>query len=246
MQLRSGQQSHSAPAQATPLQHPSASASLAASRLARSTPASLSHTSAPSAPGRPANLAATLRDRAPATRFAAIRPVAAKVVGAFVPRLTKPAFERYGFSAAALITDWSTIIGPDIARYTMPERLKWPRRVEWTGEDVADADRGRPGATLVLAVTAGRALDVQYKAAQIVERINNYFGYRAVADLRIVQVTALAAPTSPPAKPVAETALAARAPRAELQSIAEPDLRAALERMAAGLVSRKSRASTIA
>ncbi len=246
MQSRSGQQSHSASARATPAARPVAGATLAGSRLARSPTASLSHASGNSSPGRPANLAATLRDRAPATRFAAIRPVAAKVVGAFVPRLTKPAFERYGFSAAALITDWATIIGPDIARYTMPERLKWPRRVEWSGDDVAEADRGRPGATLILAVTARRALDVQYKTAQIVERINNYFGYRAVADLRIVQVTALAAPSTPPARPAADTAPANRTPRVELQSIAEPDLRAALERMAAGLVSRKSRAGTIA
>lgn len=186
-------------------------------------------------------LAARLPDRAPAQPTRGLRPVSAKTVGSFVPRLTKPAFERYGFSAAALITDWSTIVGADIARYTMPERLKWPRRVEWSGDDVSEADRGRPGATLFLAVASGRALDVQYKCAQLTERINAYFGYRAVCDIRIVQVPAIK-PAAPSRS--ATPALApppAPKPRDELATIAEPSLRAALERMAQGLGARNSR-----
>lgn len=180
--------------------------------------------------------AARLPERQPPTRSTGPRPILAKAVGSFVPRLTRPAFERYGFSAAALITDWETIVGADIARFTMPERLKWPKRVAWTGEDVAEEDRGRPGATLILAVAAGRALDIQYKAAQLIERINSYFGYRAVADLRIVQVPHIKAPATasiPPLTPVA-TPTAAK-PREELAQITEPGLRAALERMAEGL-----------
>ena len=47
--------------------------------------------------------------------------------------------------------------------------------------------KGRPGATLVLRVDGGRSLDVQHNARQIIERINAYFGYAAVAELRIVQ-----------------------------------------------------------
>jgi hypothetical protein len=181
--------------------------------------------------------AARLPERQPPTRAVGPRPVPAKTVGSFVPRLTRPAFERYGFSAAALITDWDTIVGADMARYTMPERLKWPKRVAWSGEEVSDEERGRPGATLVLAVAAGRALDIQYKAAQLIERINSYFGYRAVADLRIVQVSHIKpaeAAARPPIAPVAP----APAPREELSGIAAPGLRAALERMAEGLGAR--------
>ena len=193
------------------------------------------------APKGRASLAARLPERAPAQPTRGLRPVTAKTVGSFVPRLTKPAFERYGFSAAALITDWSTIVGADIARYTMPERLKWPKRVEWSGDDVADAERGRPGATLVLAVASGRALDVQYKCAQLAERINAYFGYRAVSDIRIVQVAAVKPATaSRPMAPAVQPPAPPK-PREELAAIAEPSLRAALERMAQGLGTRKSR-----
>ena len=47
--------------------------------------------------------------------------------GSFVPQLTRKAFEKFGFSAATLIMDWPTIVGGEIAYYTQPERLKWPR-----------------------------------------------------------------------------------------------------------------------
>lgn len=122
-------------------------------------------------------------------RFAA-PPVArfapAKAVGSFVPTLTRKAFEKFGFSTADLITDWAAIVGAEIAGYTLPERLKWPRG--GAGDASDDWGAERPGATLMLRVDPARALDVEYRARQIVERINAYFGYRAVDSLRIVQV----------------------------------------------------------
>ena len=43
------------------------------------------------------------------------------------------------------------------------------------------------GATLVLRIEGPRAIEVQHRAAQILERINAYFGYRAVTDMRFLQ-----------------------------------------------------------
>lgn len=111
---------------------------------------------------------------------------APKTVGSFVPQLTQKAFEKYGFSTVALLTDWAAIAGKDLASYTRPERIKWPRNVPIRG-DVESGCEGRPGACLILRVDPARALDVQYSTAQLLERINVYFGYRAIADLRILQ-----------------------------------------------------------
>jgi hypothetical protein len=147
-----------------------------------------------------------------------------KAVGSFLPGLTRKAFEKYGFSAATLVTDWTTIVGRELAASTAPERLKWPRAVEQSDEE---AGRGRTGATLVLRVDGGRSLDVQHGARQIIERINAYFGYAAVAELRIVQA------------PVGVEGGSMRpAPRAsahpltqEVAHIADPGLRQALARL---------------
>jgi len=114
----------------------------------------------------------------------------ARAVGSFVPTLTRKAFEKYGFSTATLLTEWSAIVGAELAAYTLPERLTWPKagaKGEGTGEVSEAGERGRGGAKLVLRVDTARVLDVEYRKHQIIERINAHFGYRAVAELRFVQ-----------------------------------------------------------
>jgi hypothetical protein len=136
--------------------------------------------------------------------------IQAKPVGSFVAKLTGKAFEKYGFSTVMLLTDWAAIVGKDLAAFTLPERLKWPRNVDVYGE-TAPGERGRPGATLVLRVDGARALDVQFQSAQLIERINAYFGYQAVTELRFIQ-----APVTPPkASPIRDLPTG---PRAEAPS----------------------------
>jgi hypothetical protein len=160
-----------------------------------------------------------------------------KAVGSFVPRLTKKVMEKYGFSTAALLTDWATIVGADLARHTRPNKLKWPRAVETYGETPA-GQSGRPGATLYLMVDAARALDVQYKGRQIIDRINAYFGYRAIADLRIEQVPMVAEP--PQAKPRDVVAGKSRSgkPPLDLGQVPDERLRAAFELIQKGMAKR--------
>ena len=107
--------------------------------------------------------------------------VRAKSVGEFVPALMRPAFEKYGFPAAAILTDWAAIAGNELAAFTAPERLKWPRKAS------SDTDGGGQGATLILRVDGPRALEVEHLRPRLIERINASFGYRAVADIRVLQ-----------------------------------------------------------
>jgi hypothetical protein len=163
---------------------------------------------------------------------------AAKAVGSMLPSLTRKAFERFGFSTAALLMDWPRIVGADLARCTAPDRLKWPRVSE-----KADDDGGpeRRGATLVLRVDLGRGIDVQYRARQIIERINTHFGYRAIAELRIIQAPVEGAlPPAPAAQPM-RRAFDRSETAPMVAAIADDGLRAALERMQAGLANRGHR-----
>jgi hypothetical protein len=83
----------------------------------------------------------------------------------------------------------------------------------------------------VLRVDGARAIDVQYKARQIIERINAYFGYAAIAELRILQapVEARLPPARPAARPASEPLTH------EVAHIADPGLRGALARLGAGV-----------
>ena len=111
-------------------------------------------------------------------------------LSAFVPKLTKKAFENHGFPASALLMDWTEIAGPDLATFTRPEKINWPRRPR---NDLPEQKQGlhpgkqSGGATLVLRVDGPRAIEVQHSATQIKEQINAYFGYNAVTELRFLQ-----------------------------------------------------------
>jgi hypothetical protein len=102
--------------------------------------------------------------------------------------------------------------------------------VERADDEVDAGHKGRPGATLVLRVDPAHALDVQYNGRQIVERINAYFGYAAIAELRILQAP-VAAPNPdrnrPRSSPLPLTA--------EVAGIADAGLRDALGRLGAGI-----------
>lgn len=146
-----------------------------------------------------------------------------RAVGSFVPKLAAKAFEKYGFHSAEIITSWAAVAGADIARISAPERLKWPRSASAAG-DTAGGDAAG-GATLILRVDPAHALDVEYRAAEILDRINRHFGYRAVSTLRILQ-----APL-PPAElttgNLERRAIAAQAP-ADIEAIADTELKSAL------------------
>ena len=166
----------------------------------------------------------------------AVRPGARPIAG-LIPNITRKAFEKYGFSTASLLTDWSAIIGPDLAKYTAPERLKWPRNVKIYADIDGDDQRGRPGATLILRVDGARAIEIQYKSAQIMDRINAYFGYRAISEMRILQAP-VANPSAAPAKTYRKLEPLPETP-AEIAVIKDEALREVLGLMAAGLHRRR-------
>ena len=176
--------------------------------------------------------------------FARRGGLAVKTVGSFLPGLTARAFAKFGFTTAQLVTDWPTIVGQEVAALCAPERLKWPPRPQSTthGAEPTPPRRAQPmpgrperrGATLVVRVEGARALDVHYQSRQILERVNAYFGYAAVSDLRLLQAPlALPLPARGRARvPVADMAAAAAMLDAGIGDLA---LRQALQRLAASV-----------
>ena len=153
-----------------------------------------------------------------------------RAVGAMLPKITRKVFEKFGFSTATLLTDWAIIVGADLAAFTAPERLKWPRGYE--GAATGEAEAGRPGATLMLRVEPARALDVQYKARLLIDRINAYFGYRAVAEIRLVQAPLIKSGGELVAR---RGASPPGTPGAAVQAVADDALREALASLEASI-----------
>ena len=93
--------------------------------------------------------------------------------------LTRAAFARYGFAYAELIGRWPAIVGDAVAQACEPERIKWPR--------AAGESAQKQGGTLVIRAAPGRGLDLQHETPRIIERINGFYGYGAIAAVKIMQ-----------------------------------------------------------
>jgi hypothetical protein len=115
-----------------------------------------------------------------------VRPQAAPRVGGLrrlpelLGALLDPAARRRGLAEARLLTDWHLVVGPQLAPRCQPVRL-------------AGANDGR-GGVLTVHVGGAQAVELQHSAPQLIERINGFFGYPAVARLRLIQ--------APPMRPV--------------------------------------------
>ncbi len=163
-----------------------------------------------------------------------------RAVGSLLPLVTGRVLAKKGFPSMSLITDWAAIVGPALSGCTCPEKLNWPRQprdqMMEDGDSTAQSgsyrsEKRQRGITLRLRVESHMALDVQYQTAEIIERINTYFGYRAVTDIRLIQ------------GPVGKGDITARTghddhvmckstrPLADLSSIRDEGLRKALERL---------------
>ena len=85
---------------------------------------------------------------------------------------------KQGFASTGIITHWPDIVGAEIADHAEPMRMIWPRRVH--------EDDPEP-ATLVLRVEGPVALEIQHLSGVIIEKVNRFFGWRAVGRLQIRQ-----------------------------------------------------------
>ena len=106
----------------------------------------------------------------------------ATAVGKHVDKLTRGVFSAHGFAYAQILTHWETIVGPELADVCRPSRLRWPK-----GQERIKDERRRLGGTLTVMVEGPAAIELQHTTPQIIERLNTFYGYQAVTEIRIVQ-----------------------------------------------------------
>jgi hypothetical protein len=154
----------------------------------------------------------------------------ARAIGAYVANMLDPIARARGFAITALLSEWPAVVGEELASFTAPDRVVWPRRSE-DGEAASPQSAWRTdGAILVLKVDGPRAIELQHRAEQILERVNIYFGYRAIAQLRFLQAPLPKAKREAPAQAPASVEEPPPAP-----GLADSGLAKALGRLGAGV-----------
>jgi hypothetical protein len=98
----------------------------------------------------------------------------AKSISDLMPEIGRAAFRRYGFIQSSVVSRWAEIVGERYAAVSLPESIRFPR-----GE--------KEGGTLHLLVGGSYVTMMQHIAPDIVERVNRFFGYGAVSQIRFRQ-----------------------------------------------------------
>ncbi|WP_337266326.1 DUF721 domain-containing protein [Oryzifoliimicrobium ureilyticus] len=92
--------------------------------------------------------------------------------------LIDPVLARRAGINTALLGSWDEIVGADFANCTRPEKIAWARS--------AEDGNFKPG-VLTIACEGARALFLSHAQGELIQRINSFFGFAAVHQVRIVQ-----------------------------------------------------------
>ncbi len=148
----------------------------------------------------------------------------ARSVAELLPEAGRASFRKFGFVQHAIVSRWGEIVGQRYAGVSAPESIRFPQGKRSDG-------------TLTLTVASAHAPMMQHVLPEIVERVNRFFGYSAVARVAIRQgVVAKAAPkpAAPELKPVPVEL------GESLRAVGDPELRAVLESLARGIATSES------
>ena len=139
-----------------------------------------------------------------------------RAIAELMPAVGGAAFRRFGFVQSSIVSRWPEIVGERYAAASHPESIRFPLGKKQDG-------------VLTLVVRGAFAPMMQHIHPEIVERVNRFFGYPAVAKVVIRQgeIARPAARRVAPASKVVPVELGA-----SLKTIADPELKAVLESLA--------------
>ena len=144
-----------------------------------------------------------------------------RAVAELLPAIGGAAFRRFGFVQSSIVSRWPEIVGAKLAGASIPESIRFPVGKKQDG-------------VLTLTVRGAHAPMMQHIAPEIIERVNRFFGYAAIVKVAIRQgevATPVPRKAPPSLRPVPVDL------GASLKGIADPELRAVLESLAAGVAS---------
>ena len=91
--------------------------------------------------------------------------------GNTLPRGIKQILKKNGYNYSEIISKWNLLVGKDISNYCYPKSIKMSRE--------------NKNGDLVLLVERGNEINVEYSKKDIINKINGYFGYQLISEIRL-------------------------------------------------------------
>ena len=96
--------------------------------------------------------------------------------GNTLPRGVKGILKKNGYNYSEIISKWKMLVGKDISNCSYPKSIKMTK--------------GDTNGLLVLAVKRGNEITVEYSKKEIINKINSYFGYQLINEIRLKTINA--------------------------------------------------------
>ncbi len=97
-----------------------------------------------------------------------------KTVGNSLPRGLNRVLKKGGHNYSSIINNWVELVGKKTSKICYPKSVK-------TNRELKDG-------ILMLNVTHGNQLDVEYSKKDIVDKINSFFGYNFIRQVKLVLI----------------------------------------------------------
>lgn len=149
-------------------------------------------------------------------------------IGELMPQIGRTAFRRFGFVQSSVVTRWPEIVGPVHARVCAPEAIRFPPGEKTEG-------------ILQLVVIPAHAPLIQQVIPEIMDRVNRFFGYKAVSRVKLRQGDVKPPRAEEPAKAPPSLKPIPMELGDSLRDIGDPELRAVLESLARSLGEKEDR-----
>jgi hypothetical protein len=159
--------------------------------------------------------------KAPQRLYERPRGGQARAIADLMPDIGRTAFRRFGFVQSSVVTRWPEIVGDQHAQVCAPEAIRFP-----PGE--------KSDGILQLVVLPAHAPIITMVIPEILERVNRFFGYNAVAKAKIRQGEVIRPPSPRPSAPPNLKPIPIELGES-LRDIGDPELKAVLESLARSL-----------
>ena len=157
-------------------------------------------------------------------RFSKPGPISAKPLSVLLGDVFSDAYAKQGFAARELVTRWAEIAGAEVAKFSEPLKIQWPRPVE---------GQNQVPATLILRVEGPMALEIQHASDAILQRVNRFFGWNAVGKIALRQAPLSRPKVRKTIAPIDPVLIEKEA--ATLATVEDDELRQSLARLSAAI-----------
>lgn len=148
-----------------------------------------------------------------------------------VPGLVRESLGKKSLLFGKMLSAWTDIAGPDVSAHAIPLDLKFSKSPDKKNQ-----------AVLHLAVESAYALEMSYQKTLLIERLNMFFGYAAIKDIKMMQQSALMSNKKPNAAPPRPLTISEERILDDLVGkIQENDLQTALKNLGKAILSRQSK-----